>query len=101
MVHRIRLGPPWEATVEAGRTHWVRRFGRPRTLSPQERIWLVCDALPRETEVSLNDTNLGVAPGGPFAADITRLLAARNRVVLLTSSATPVGEVALEIRADS
>jgi hypothetical protein len=100
MAHRIRLGSPWEVTAEVGRTRWVRRFGRPRTLDAQDRVWLVCDSLPPETEVIVNDAILAAAVGGLFAADITPLLEPRNQIVLFTSSAVPTVEAALEIRAD-
>lgn len=96
MTHRIRLGPPWEVASAAGRTVHRRRFGRPRTLGPGERVWLVCEAVPGPAAVSLNGEPLGPA-AGPFSADVTELLRPRNEVVI-DATAGPLGEVGLEIR---
>src|SRR5207248_10992554 len=99
MSHRIRLGPPWEAATDADRTRHARKFGRPRTLDPGERVWLVCGSLPAPAEVVVNGERVGAADAaGPFAADITRLLTARNEVVIMSPSADPPADIALEIR---
>ena len=94
MPHVIRLGPPWEVSAAGGRTTHRRRFGRPRTLGPGERVWLVGDAIPGPATVSLNGHPLGPA-AGPFAADITASLLPRNEVVIDADG--PLGEVRLEI----
>jgi hypothetical protein len=96
MSHSIRLGPPWEVSAAGGRTTHRRRFGRPRTLGPGERVWLVAAAIPGPAAVTLNGHAIGAA-AGPFAADITDLLAPRNEVVI-DAAAGPLGEVRLEIR---
>ncbi|HJZ59803.1 MAG TPA: hypothetical protein VKE74_32980 [Gemmataceae bacterium] len=98
MSHRIRLGPPWQVTTDTGRARHARKFGRPRTLDANERVWLVCESIPDPVEVFVNGEKVGTATGGPFAADITHLLDVRNEVVIETASADPLRDVALEIR---
>ncbi|MBX9582159.1 MAG: hypothetical protein K2X87_17785 [Gemmataceae bacterium] len=95
MPHSIRLGPPWEVSAAGGRTTHRRRFGRPRTLGPGERVRLACDSVPGPATVTLNGRPLGAA-AGPFAADLTDLLAPRNEVVIDAADG-PLGEVRLEI----
>jgi hypothetical protein len=101
MSHRIRLGPPWEVTTSEGRTRHARKFGRPRTLDPHERVWLVCSALPGPADVSMNGQPIGsvAKAGSPFGADITDLIQPRNEVVVELSTVDPLGEITLEIRA--
>ncbi len=100
MVHRIRLGPPWQVTtLDDGRSRHARRFGRPRTIDSTETVWLVVESLPVGCEVFVNEVpfefNL------PFAVEVTRLLNLRNEIVLLTPADALLGEVALEIRTAS
>ncbi|AWM41083.1 hypothetical protein [Gemmata obscuriglobus] len=76
-----------------------RKFGRPRTLDPNERVWLVCEHVPGSGEVTVNGVLVGtLATAGSFAADITARLAPRNEVALVVASEAPLGAVALEIR---
>lgn len=96
-MHTIRLGPPWTVTTTAAGARHARKFGRPRTLDANERLWLVCAHVPGPTEVHLNGTLVGTTEGGPFAADITAHLLPRNEVVVATS-AGELGAVALEVR---
>ncbi|MFO0806512.1 MAG: hypothetical protein U0791_25685 [Gemmataceae bacterium] len=95
-MHRIRLGPPWEAVPQPeGGTRHTRRFGRPRTLDSPERVWLVAE-LPEGAEVLLNGVKLEASAS--FAAEVTDRLEPRNELVMIVpNDATPVG-VALEIR---
>lgn len=98
--HCIRLGPPWQITAtDTGATRHARKFGRPRTLDATEQLWLVCEHVPGVAEVRINGTLLA-SPNtpGPFAADITSLLLARNEVVFVIASDAPLGSVSLEIR---
>lgn len=96
-MHTIRLGPPWTVTTaDAGARH-ARKFGRPRTLDADERLWLVCDHVPGPAEVHLNGTLVGAIEGGPFAADITAHLLPRNEVVFAVPAGA-LGAVALEVR---
>jgi hypothetical protein len=100
ITHAIRLGPPWQITAtDAGATRHARKFGRPRTLDANERLWLVCENLPAAAEVRVNGTLLDTpnAPG-PFAVDVTSLLLPRNEVVFAVASDAPLGSVSLEIR---
>ena len=95
MSHSIRLGPPWEVSAADGRVTHRRKFGRPRTLGPGERVWLVCDAVPGPATVALNGEPIGTA-AGPFSADITDLMRPRNEVAI-DAAAGPLGGVRLEI----
>ena len=99
-MHTIRLGPPWQAAATTGGTRHTRKFGRPRTLGPGERVWLVCAHIPGAGSVCVNGARLGSLDGpGPFAADVTERLLARNEVTVTIASDQPLGEVALEVRA--
>lgn len=91
-LHTIRLRGAWEARPDAGRTRFVRRFGWPTALAPNECVWVVCD--PPPAELSAN----GVALTPP-AADISELLQARNELVVTPEPGTDRGEVWLEVRA--
>src|SRR4051812_16841544 len=75
VTHSIRLGPPWQVTAtDAGARH-ARKFGRPRALDADERLWLVCRHVPAAAEVLVNGAAVGTpAAAGPFAADVTSLL---------------------------
>ena len=97
--HRIRLGPPWDVTADAGRTRHARKFGRPRLQHADERTWLVCDAIPAAAEVFMNGELLAAVEAGPFAFDVSSRLQPRNEVVIAVSDDEPIGEVALEMRA--
>ena len=90
-IHTIRLGEPWERTLLMdGRTRHRRRFGRPRTLDADERLWLVCDQ-PRS--VTVNGTELDTAE----RFDITGLLQSRNELVIDMRADEPLGAITLEV----
>ena len=98
-MHQIRLGPPWQTTTTDTGARHARKFGRPRTLDANERLWLVCEHLPGPAAVRVNGTAVGTSDApGPFAIDITSLLQPRNEVVLVVASNGPLGPVALEVR---
>jgi len=95
--HRIRLREPWQTTTfEDGRVSRTRRFGRPRRLDPNERVWLVVKALPDSASVRLNGHELSEAPGD-VRSDVTVLLLDNNRVEIDLPAANELGEVFLEI----
>lgn len=98
-LHQIRLGPPWEITSLDGRYLHTRRFGRPRTLDPDERVWLVCLS-PGPAEIFVNGERVGTARdiGTIVSADITNLLKPRNELRITAVSTEPLAGVALEIR---
>jgi hypothetical protein len=99
VMHSIRLRGSWTITSLASATQHQRKFGRPRTLDANERLWLVCNHIPGSAEVAVNGEVVAtVAAPGPVAADITSLLQPRNTVVFTVSSADPLGEVLLEVR---
>src|SRR4051794_32605834 len=99
MSHRIRLGPPWEVTSADGRTRHARKFGQPRTLDPNERVWLVCATISAPAQVFLNSLPIGTVtePGTSFSADVTELLRPRNEVVFELAWDDTVEDVALVI----
>jgi hypothetical protein len=78
----------------------LRRFGQPRTLDANERLWLVCGLLPGQATVSLNGTELGTTETS-FAFDITQMIRPRNELAFVVASAEAIGEVALEVRGES
>ncbi len=100
MIHRIRLGPPWQVTtLEDGRSRHARRFGWPRTIDSAETIWLVVESLPVGCEVFVNEVPFEITD--PFAVEVTRLLNPRNEVEFLLPVGASMGAVALEIRTAS
>jgi hypothetical protein len=129
--HRIRLRGPWECeplgapggqpraplrmTMPcrwregglgdfAGRVRFTRRFGYPGRIDADERVWLTFAGVEGTAEVRLNGQPLGRHEGaaGPFEHEVTRLLQARNQLVVeveeLTGRGGLWGDVALEIR---
>lgn len=89
--HRIHLGGAWEPpAADRPQSPWTRRFGRPPGLDAVERVWLVIER-PAPCTIELNGVSLGaVGPGcRAWRREITRLLTARNVLVL-----TPVAAVA-------
>jgi len=98
-MHTIRLGPPWQTDATDAGTRHARKFGRPRILDANERLWLVCAHIPGPAAVSVNGTQVGGSDeGGPFAADITSLLLPRNEIAFAVPAGTALGAVALEVR---
>lgn len=129
--HRIRLRGPWQIEPHAesgnavppftvsmpctwsemglgsfrGMVRLRRSFGMPRRLDSWERIWLTGADVHWQTDVFLNDEQLGtiVACGQPISLEITGKLRERNEVCLVTQLDVPgatVGhDLALEIRA--
>ena len=129
--HRIRLlgpwdceplGPPGSAVPPArrvtpplglvrqdfagfsGRVRITRRFGYPGRIDVYEHVWLVITDLADCIEMVLNEHPLAAPRSGAFEAEVTSLLAPRNRLDLkfdLGSDAARLGEVALEVRRDA
>jgi hypothetical protein len=98
-MHQIRLGPPWQVTATDTGARHERKFGHPRTLDADERLWLVCEHVPGAVEVRVNEATVGKSDtAGPFAVDITPLLLARNAVSFVVESPAALGAVALEVR---
>jgi hypothetical protein len=98
-MHTIRLGPPWEITPSLGTTHHARKFGRPRTLDANERLWLVCTHVPGSAEITMNGEVVGtILAACEFSIEITSFLQQRNTVAFLVASDEPLGAVTLEIR---
>jgi hypothetical protein len=88
----------------AGKALLKRRFGLPRRLDANERVWLTFAGAHASAKVSLNGQALGEqAPAsGPFEFQVTELLGDRNELVVEIESSDNGGglwgEVALEIR---
>jgi hypothetical protein len=97
--HRIRLRGPWKTEPGTEGIRSVRRFGYPGRIDDFERVWIVFDKFASTAHVTLNGTRLGRSEqGGSFAFDVTRLLTARNELVLEIDANSERGEAALEIR---
>jgi hypothetical protein len=97
--HTIHLRAGW--VTEAIGTQFCshRSFGCPRTLDPDEQLWLVCSDFPNSAEVLLNDTILGrINPSGEMVANITELLRPRNLLSIRCVNQEPTGTVQLEVR---
>jgi hypothetical protein len=99
--HRINLSTAWlppgpAAGRAAGRTAWVRWFGRPAGIEPGDRVWLVVEA------AAGCDLVLGGQPLPPAAAatndrhDVTAMLRDRNELVMTPT--VPAGLVARAAR---
>jgi GNAT superfamily N-acetyltransferase len=99
-MHTIRLAGGWATTTPtAGVTRYARRFGRPRTLDPNETVWVTVRAATGPGTVAVNGRTVGhVDAAVPFAAEIRSLLQDRNDFVLELRG--PPSEVALEIRSE-
>ncbi len=94
--HAIHLGNAWESPADAGDA-WLRRFGLPTGIEPDDRMHLVCE---RSAAVSagrptlallLNGTPLPPIESGAqrYEYDITPLLRERNELVV---RAEPAGD---------
>jgi beta-galactosidase/beta-glucuronidase len=67
-----------------GRVRFVRAFGRPTRLEPDEQVWLVCDGVDLTGWASLNGEQLGPVAGFREAArfEVTGRLNERNELVI-------------------
>jgi hypothetical protein len=97
--HRIRLRGPWKTEPGTNGMRCVRRFGYPGRIDENERVWIVFEQVGSSANVTLNGTSLGINErGGAFSFDVTRLLTARNELLLEIDANAERGEAALEIR---
>ncbi len=98
-VHRIRLRGFWASAPAAdGRTRHARRFGAPRALDPDERLWVVWADVMAVADVAVNGRPLGTArPGESFAADVTADLLPRNELTVDGHFPAHPLDVALEV----
>ncbi len=122
--HRIRLRGPWECEPSgrppmrmalpcrwadgglmdfSGHVRFRRRFGYPGQIDAYERVWLTLDGVSDRAEVQVNGAAIGRCGGdGPFEFEITRLLGARNELIVDVEGAAERGglwgETALEVR---
>jgi hypothetical protein len=98
MSHTIRLRGFWDIVEEGGQAIHSRNFGQPRLPDETERVWLTCSNLPAAAEVKLNgELIVTTVTPGPFAADVTDRLQARNAVRIAVPVNETPGEVTLEI----
>jgi hypothetical protein len=104
---RINMPARWrEAGLAgfAGKVRLRRRFGLPRRLDANERVWLTFAGADSVMSICLNGQFLGEhsQASGPFEFPITELLRDRNELVAeiesRDDSGSLWGEVALEIR---
>jgi hypothetical protein len=87
----------------SGRVRFRRRFGYPGRIDEWERVWLTFAGVSDRATVRLNGAHLGECAGdGPFEFEATRLLQARNDLVVDVEGAAETGglwgETALEVR---
>ncbi|HEY2783829.1 MAG TPA: GNAT family N-acetyltransferase [Fimbriiglobus sp.] len=102
-MHTIRLRGGWTvAEPSPGIARHTRRFGRPRTLAPNETVWLTIPNPPGPGGVFINDKPVGVIDltTARFAVEIRAKLLERNilQLDLQAPPDRPTGDVALEIR---
>ena len=86
-----------------GRVRFRRRFGYPGQIDDWERVWITFDGASDGATVRLNGADLGGHAGeGPFEFEATRLLRARNELVVDVEGTAERGglwgETALEVR---
>ncbi|HEX4142103.1 MAG TPA: hypothetical protein VHY91_01025 [Pirellulales bacterium] len=67
-----------------GRVRFLRSFGRPTRLEPDEQVWLVCDGVDLTGWALLNGEQLGPLPGfrQPASFDVTSRLKERNELAI-------------------
>ncbi len=120
-IHRIRLAGPWQLVDASGSTSRVtlpvglaqpsrlrRRFGRPRQLDSDERVWLVIEGLSGNAVVTLNDGPLESKAADAtrsvvLRVDVTDRLVENNWLVIewpVAESAALAGPVLLECATD-
>ena len=103
-MHTIRLSGGWAVTSSGGMTRYARRFGRPRTLDPNESVWVTVRDASGPGTVAVNGRPIGeiVDPSVPFAAEIRSLLQDRNELFLelRTSDDRAPHDVTMEIRSE-
>lgn len=132
VMHSIRLRGPWEVSVLdaprlvshlhpvkmpcpctwreggwsdfLGRALHIRRFGWPRQLDADERVWLVIEPSKASLALELNGSHLASAlPGIAIETEVTKRLLQRNELRIEVSGKNAdcglTGEVRLEIRA--
>jgi len=104
---RMTIPNPWNEgglANFAGRVRFRRRFGMPRHVDPEERIWLRFAGVKGDAEVSLNQQTLGKHEdcGASFEFEITEQLRERNELIVDVESREEDGgihgEVILEVR---
>lgn len=84
---RLKIPASWQGTpLESfcGRVEFRRTFRSPRTLDPEEHVWLVFEGVDYFAEVSLNGTLLGRHAGffETFEFDVTRHRKLRNELTV-------------------
>jgi hypothetical protein len=104
--HRIRLREPWSRSVidDVGWPWFQRGFHRP-TINVGERVWIVCEGLKYDAEVSLDGRKLGIARASDevWSRDVTDHLSQRHELSFLfreyfDKDELPWREVRLEVR---
>ncbi len=81
--HRIRLTGAWERSEQG---EWLRHFVCPSGLDGNQRVRLVVSGRSQEPQLRLNGQPLGLPESRKDreqAWDVTSLLVARNRLILL------------------
>jgi hypothetical protein len=83
-----------------GRARFIRRFGLPTNLEPQERVFLVMGPLLEQGSVELNGVALGRQSliDGQQRYDVTSLLKPRNELVICVESREDTGGIRGEVK---
>ena len=89
-VHTIRLRHPWQCQPREVGVCWTRSFHWPAGLTPREIARLVIEGLPASATVELNGERLQQSETDQF--DVTRLLAAHNRLAIAIPEGSPTNE---------
>lgn len=91
--HVISLSTAWlPPDPAAGRRAWIRRFGMPAGIEPDDQVWLVVESSVGCGLALAGETLPTVVPGSRWRQDVSGLLRARNELLLAPLSdiaATP------------
>jgi hypothetical protein len=84
--HAIHLGTAWEPPSK-GKASWIRRFGRPSGVGPDDRLVLRCEGSAFSAAwrgATLNDRPVDwhAVGGGVLEVDVTAWIADRNMLML-------------------
>ncbi|MCE9546328.1 MAG: hypothetical protein K8T25_12510 [Planctomycetia bacterium] len=98
--HVIRLREPWIREPHPQGMRFRRRFNCPTGLGPQDKVWLVVEAMPNSGAARCNAGEPHfIAAGQPTQVDITAALTLHNEICIeLGDPDSNLGAVHLEIR---
>jgi hypothetical protein len=124
-MHTIRLRDPWQisalpstgdgssretnvpgdwsdtlGTDYRGQARYVRRFGLPTNLDPDERVFLVVGEVVEQATIMLNGSQLGrqLHAEGERRYEMTPLLQPRNELVIFVEARQALGGILGEVK---